>query len=644
MQFTSPKENIPLCAISVIALAAPLSGYIFRGLTSYSSYFIAAIILSAFLTVYAISSIFSKNGRSVITVSKIDILIGVYLLYNLLGIFVLHKTSHEPLFYTRWCLIVMLYVTARLTTKANAAKLLYLLIMGGLIQAAIVFAQHSGIIDSLNGNFNITGTFANPGHVAVYLSGSIVSAIILFKQGYKTAKKSFKIMQIVFIVILFAALCLCKSRTSFIALIAAVIVVLLQTDRFRHFTKVCKNTIIVAGVALLLFAGAGSYYIRAKSADARLLIWCVSMELFEQAPVFGNGTESFRKQYMYRQAEYFNKDTINAAPRHNLQTSSQFSTRFAVCFNANPNSKYILVANNHYQAFNEFIHIACEQGIVGLLLFMSIAGYVLVKGKSLIAKPLLVWLLVSSCFLYTADIFPIVILFPIILGISDNGCCACNSRGCRLIAPRTCFVVSLMLLFDILLYSCHYKQRYDSIQTELVHVNSCDKISMMALLQPNNYDIIRCNKDFSLLFTKMAFNNLESKVATKVISDIAANSITTSTMICDLGDLCRKQKLYREAEKQYKLASDMVPCRIMPNYMLFKLYVEMKDYTNAYRMAKKILSQPISITGSMVLRIRKEIKEWLNSEDRKITHFVSKKKFDKRKIIHIFALPNGMIR
>ncbi len=585
MRFINPKENIPLYAISVIALASPLSGYVFRGLTSYSSYFIAAIILSAFLTVYAISTIFSKNEGCVITVSKIDILIGVYLLYNLLGIFLLHKTSHEPLFYARWCVIVMLYVTARLTTKANAVKLLYLLIVGGLIQAAIVFAQHSGIIGSLNGSFNITGTFANPGHVAVYLSGSIVSAIILFKQSYKTAEKPFKIMQIIFIVILFTALCLCKSRTSFIALIAAVIVVLLQTDRFRHFTKVCKTAIVACSVILLLFMVAVSYHIRAKSADARLLIWRVSMELFEQAPVFGNGTESFKRQYMYRQAEYFN---------------------------VNPNSKYILVANNHYQAFNEFIHIACEQGIVGLLLFLSIAGYVLVKGKSLIAKPLLVWLVVSSCFLYTADIFPIVILFPIILGISDNGCCAGGGCKIKYIPYRTGRTASTIILFVVLLYFCHYKQRYDSIQKELVHVNSNNRISMIALLQPDSYDIIRHNKDFSLLFAKMASNELEPKVATKVISDIAANSITTSTMICDLGDLYRKQKLYREAEKQYKLASDMVPCRIMPNYMLFKLYVEMKDYTSAYRMAEKIFSQPVSITGSMVLRIRNEVKEWLN--------------------------------
>ena len=33
MRFINPKENIPLYAISIIALASPLSGYVFRELT-----------------------------------------------------------------------------------------------------------------------------------------------------------------------------------------------------------------------------------------------------------------------------------------------------------------------------------------------------------------------------------------------------------------------------------------------------------------------------------------------------------------------------------------------------------------------------------------------------------------------------------
>ena len=59
MQSTNPKENIPLYSISVIALASPLSGYIFRGLTAYNNHFIVAIILlSALFIVYDVWTVF----------------------------------------------------------------------------------------------------------------------------------------------------------------------------------------------------------------------------------------------------------------------------------------------------------------------------------------------------------------------------------------------------------------------------------------------------------------------------------------------------------------------------------------------------------------------------------------------------------
>ena len=54
MLSTNPRENIPLYAISVIALAAPLSGYVFRGSAAYNNYFIAAIILSVLFIVYSL--------------------------------------------------------------------------------------------------------------------------------------------------------------------------------------------------------------------------------------------------------------------------------------------------------------------------------------------------------------------------------------------------------------------------------------------------------------------------------------------------------------------------------------------------------------------------------------------------------------
>ena len=585
MMHCNPKEYLPALSISIIVLLSPLSGSFYRGLSTFGSYMTAAIILSTCLAVFCIQLSFSRNGKCNITVSVTDALIGIYLLYGVLNTVLLHKTVHEPLFYVKWIMLAMLYITARLIPQNGSRILLFLLVVGGIVQAAVVLGQYSGIIGSLNGNFEVTGSFANPAHVAIYLSGSIIAAIILLKQRAKTLSKAVKPILIIFIAILFAALCVCKSRTAFIALLAALLVIAFQSEKFRNLTKISRSMIISAGAILVLSAAVGSYYLRPKSADARMLIWKVSAQIFKQSPVFGNGSESFGNVYMYKQAEYFN---------------------------ANPNSKYATVANNNYQSFNEFIHIACEQGIIGLILFLSIIGYTFFKRRSVIIKPLLALLLASSCFLYIADIFPVLILFPLVLGIADdkNDKYSCIIRGQSM--PRICLSATSVLFFAILFYSCHCKYRYDSIHKRLAQNGLCQKLEIQEIMHSADYDIVKRNKDFSLFFAKLSYNSLTPEAAAGVILDIANSGIVTSTMMSDLGILYQKRKMYSEAEKYYKLASDMVPGRITPNYMLFKLYVETGDEEMAKMTAKRILSQPVKITGGVVLRIKKEIRDWLS--------------------------------
>lgn len=131
------------------------------------------------------------------------------------------------------------------------------------------------------------------------------------------------------------------------------------------------------------------------------------------------------------------------------------------------------------------------------------------------------------------------------------------------------------------------------------------------MMHSADYDIVKHNKDFSLFFAKVSFNSLTPEAAAGVVLDIANNGIATSAMMSDLGILYQKQKMYSEAEKYYKLASDMVPGRITPNYMLFKLYVETGDKEMAKATAERILSQPVKVTGGVVLRIKNEIRDWL---------------------------------
>ena len=62
--------------------------------------------------------------------------------------------------------------------------------------------------------------------------------------------------------------------------------------------------------------------------------------MIKDYPLFGIGAGGWQANYMLYQAEYF------------LQ---------------NPNSPYILLADNIFYAYNEFLHITAEQGIVGLV-------------------------------------------------------------------------------------------------------------------------------------------------------------------------------------------------------------------------------------------------------------------------------------
>ena len=82
------------------------------------------------------------------------------------------------------------------------------------------------------------------------------------------------------------------------------------------------------------------YQLKKASADGRLFIWNVSKELVSSAPLLGRGADSFTAEYMLAQADFFERY---------------------------PNSEYRMNATDNVHAFNEYLRITCEYGIIGLL-------------------------------------------------------------------------------------------------------------------------------------------------------------------------------------------------------------------------------------------------------------------------------------
>ena len=84
---------------------------------------------------------------------------------------------------------------------------------------------------------------------------------------------------------------------------------------------------------------------------------------------------------------------------------------------------------------------------------------------------------------------------------------------------------------------------------------------------------------------------------------------------CLIGDyLCRKQN-NAAAEGYYSRASEMIPTRMTPLYKLWKLYMYENRYVEAKTIAEKILSMEIKAEGTKTIRMRNEVKKYINENN-----------------------------
>lgn len=247
------------------------------------------------------------------------------------------------------------------------------------IHAVFMMAQKLGMAASANEYFPVTGSNDNPTVTALYLVGVLPILISRArKSGWNWANMMFVFLVIVGILLL-------RCRTAYIGLCteAAVYVVMRHTAcrgfRLRSAwlwvigrepvtTKTSKPqaktfkavrrpshrfiTIIIMAV-VVVGAGVKMYSMKKDSADGRLLIWRLSVEMMADRPS-GYGYGLFEKSYNLRQAEYFSQDRFSDAERR--------------------------TADFVYMPYNDYMEHGVEGGIAGM--FFLAAFYLIYVGKA----------------------------------------------------------------------------------------------------------------------------------------------------------------------------------------------------------------------------------------------------------------------
>lgn len=285
------------------------------------------------------------------------------------------------------------------------------LICTGFIETLWGSAQLYGLIDSKHVFFKITGSFFNPGPYSGYLAVIFPLSLYYYlfteltdanrtKQRASFFLKSFSALTCILIILI---LPVAMSRASWLALIGGSIIILWAYLYKKYvwknlYVKYKKKIWIFLSVILVvaILGLIGVYLLKKDSADGRILIWKIPISMIKDYPL-GVGLGNFSGAYGEAQGNYMASGKASAMEEY--------------------------VAGSPEYAFNEYIQLFIEVGIVSFILFVCILSttlYTLYKDKNWEIMGPLIALMIFAFFSYPFNVLSFLIVLVFILAIADT--------------------------------------------------------------------------------------------------------------------------------------------------------------------------------------------------------------------------------
>lgn len=461
-----------------------------------------------------------------------------------------------------------------------------LIILGG-VEAVWGLRQIYGLTVSNHSLYALTGSFYNPGPYSGYLA--MVFPICLSEWlDLKKVKKRTWIEQSKYCValgVLLLILCVLPagmSRSAWMAVAISGIWVYATYHSWgtslRKISKKYKKRVfpaIIAGGMVLIIVGYALFQLKVDSANGRLFIWKVSVMAIMEKPLLGHGTGNFASAYGMAQEKYF-------SPKEFTSTEE-------------------LVAGSPEYAFNEYLQIAVEYGVLFLLVVLLIIVFCLWIGiteKRLSACAGLISVLVFAFSSYPMQIPGFAIAFYFLLAA-----CVVGSSRLQILF----FIIMIALLGS---YYWKYNQ-YNACEEwfrNKMHYN----IGAFRLAKEGYEKIYpELNDRGALLFEYgHSLHKLkEYNSSTAILKEAMAHSC--DPMILNIiGKNYQAIGKYEKAEEYFIRSTHRLPGRIYPYYLLAKLYAE-PEYQHPEKLKQAVqivLTKEPKVQSTAIREMREEVK------------------------------------
>ena len=475
-----------------------------------------------------------------------------------------------------WCAVSVVGNRSFVAHPKQTAKSFLLI---GLIEMMVALMQFMRIIPSNNPFFRFTGTFDNPAVLGMMSAFCFSISLCLIKESAARQKKLWCVFAF------FAADCVLSSssRASILACICSAAAFLSFEDHVRSWLQKSRNRWTIASFLLLLLVA--FYLWKRESADGRILMWKVSLDMIADKPLFGWGRDGFGASYMPYQAAYF--------LRH-------------------PDSKFLYLADNAFHPFNEYLLFTIKYGIIGLAALMACLIFmvknILAMGgfNKILCLHLCIVLGVLSMFSYPFAIHFVWVIsaYVIFYVLCDMGLRHVH-RAVLIVIPMVCLAFIFVENRNII-----KEWQWVKVQDRLRYADASETLAEYDKL----YGSLKDNPSFLYNYAAALHYHGRYEESLKVFREcmVKCNDYNVQML---MADDYKQLGMKHEALDAFEYANRMIPCRFLPLYYEMKTCMEQGDSIRGLAIAERIVSKPVKISDApSVMKIVREAREYLNGK------------------------------
>ena len=516
------------------------------------------------IVLWGIICICNKKQNIELTIDFLFIAFSTFIGYIFICSLFTPYYMHSVYVLSGWILFVLMRNREKLVKIFN-----YVLSVAGVVSALYGLLQYGGYIETQS-YFPIIGSYDNPAGFAVSI---ILCYPFLLCSSFE---KKRKIIKILICLLLFLAVILSNSRTGILAF--CIVTLLYYTNYYKRlFYR--KLTFFSMGILFLTGLFIGLIFLKPNSTSGRILIWKISTGLC-QNHIVGNGTGSFKTDYMTEQAKYFSSF-------HN-------------------DEKEKMLAGNTNHPFNEYLLLLIEYGFLGIVLLLLLFIAVFRKNVSFDnpAFLALVSIAVFACFSY-----PFKYAFVWFITIY----CLSSINQQRIVTRKIYFKKNLLSLILLILFSLTIVNiifEYTWKRVSLVAEKNEGLLDNELLVYDRLYKIWNGNPYFLYNYAS-ELKNIELYQQSIDIFLICESYINTYNLQMQLADNYYQMRHWKEAEIRYKKAQYMCPNRFLPLQGLLRTYEKSNNKILAQQVAWEIVNKRIKIPSYTISAIQEEARLYL---------------------------------